>query len=140
MRYMATPLSIRLNDDALQRLFFRAQVAGLPPRTYAQQLIEEGMRIAEHPSVRFTSGPSGRRATLVGSGLDVSEVISMLRASGNDQAETAETLSISTVLVEASIAYYGAYAGEIDERIELNRIEGERGRAEYLAGMERLVG
>ena len=137
---MAAPLSLRLSDDALQRLYFEAKLEGIPPRTLAQRMIEEGMRMAAHPLIRFTSGPSGRRATLIGSGLDVWEVVSMVRSSGNDPAEAAETLALPVDLVEAGIAYYGAYPQEIDERIELNRFEAERGRAAYVAGLERLAG
>ena len=40
----------------------------LAPRTLAQRYVEEGLRMDEHPLVRFVDGPAGRRARLVGPG------------------------------------------------------------------------
>jgi uncharacterized protein (DUF433 family) len=137
---MATPLSLRFKEDTLQRLFFQAKLAGMPPRTLAQRMLEEGLRMAEHPEIRFTTGPAGRRATLRGCGLDVWEVIKLLPLNGNDPVELAAYLDIPESWVQACIAYYGAYQDEIDERLELERLEEERGLAAYQAGIERLTG
>ena len=137
---MAAPLSLRLSDDALQRLFFRARVEGVPPRTLAQRMLEEALRMAEHPEIRFTTGPAGRRATLRGCGLDVWEIIKILPHNGGSAAELAAYLEIPEHWVEAAIAYYGAFPEEIDERLELERLEEERGLAAYQAGLERLTG
>ena len=76
---MTTPLSIRFTPSLLARLrqhanaMTGASVAGL-----AQRLIDEGLRMADHPSVIFKDGPSGRRAALA-YGPDVWEVIKFLR-------------------------------------------------------------
>ncbi len=140
MRYMATPLSIRLNDEALQCLFFEAQLEGIPPRTLAQRLIDEGLRMQRHPRVGFMNGVTGRRAYLLGTGVDLWELIDVLKASGGDLAETMEYTGRSKADFDVAIAYYGAYPNEIDARIEANRIAGERGKAEYLAGLERAAG
>jgi len=137
---MSNPLSLRLQGDALQRLWFQAKLAGMPPRTLAQRMLEEGLRMAEHPEIRFSTGPAGRRATLRGCGLDVWEVIKLLPQNDNDPAELAAYLEVPETWVQACIAYYGAYQGEIDERLELERLEEERGLAAYQAGIERLTG
>lgn len=137
---MAAPLSLRLKEDTLQRLYFQAKLAGVPPRTLAQRMVEEGLRMAAHPEIRFTSGPAGRRATLRGCGLDVWEVVGVVRANDDDPAIAAEHLSIPKEWVEGAIGYYGAFADEIDERLELERLEEERGLAAYQAGIERLAG
>lgn len=137
---MAAPLSLRLKEDTLQRLYFQAKLAGMPPRTLAQRMLEEGLRMAEHPEIRFTTGPAGRRATLRGCGLDVWEVVQVLKANRNDVVEVAAYLEVPQHWIEAGVAYYGAYPEEIDERLELERLEGERGLAAYQAGVERLTG
>ena len=36
---MSNPLSLRLQGDALQRLWFQAKLAGMPPRTLAQRTL-----------------------------------------------------------------------------------------------------
>jgi uncharacterized protein (DUF433 family) len=74
----------------------------------------------EHPLVRFADGPSGRRARLVGTGSDVWEVIAAVKDNEGDLAATAEYLRMALGLVQAAVAYYGAFQAEIDERIEHN--------------------
>src|ERR1051326_7111403 len=64
MYYMSHPLSVRLNDATIARLGRHAQRAHLAPRTLAQRYVEEGLRMDEHPLIRFADGPAGRRARL----------------------------------------------------------------------------
>ena len=52
---------------------------GLTASSVAARLVDEGLRMEEHPGVIFRNGPMGRRATLVG-GPDVWEVIRALRS------------------------------------------------------------
>jgi uncharacterized protein (DUF433 family) len=131
---MSQPLSVRLNEATLTRLGSRARRAQLPPRTLAQRYVEEGLRMDEHPLIRFADGPGGRRARLVGTGKDVWEIIAVVRDSDGDPAEAARYLEIPLGLVQAAIAYYGAYTAEIDQLIELNEQETEEAHAAFLAG------
>lgn len=93
----------------------------------------------EHPLIRFADGPSGRRAALVGRGLDVWEVIGVVRDNDNDPEETAAYLEVPVGLVQAAIAYYGEYRDEIDAEIALNEAESERGYAAWKAGRQALA-
>ena len=138
MNYMTQPLSVRLSDATLRRLGARAQRAHLPPRTLAQRYVEEGLRMDEHPLVRFADGPAGRRARLLGTGKDVWEVIAVVRDNGGDAAESAGYLEIPLGLVQAAIAYYGAYTAEIDQLIEANEQEIAEVHDAYLAGQAAL--
>jgi uncharacterized protein (DUF433 family) len=88
----------------------------------------------EHPLVRFVDGPAGRRAHLLGTGLDVWEVVSVVRHNDGDAAAAADYLEIPLGLVQAAVGYYGAYAEEVDEWIDANSGEGDRARAAFLAG------
>ena len=73
---MTTPLSIRFTPSLLARLRQRARaMTGASAAGLAQRLIDEGLRMADHPGVIFKDGPSGRRAALA-YGPDVWEVIS----------------------------------------------------------------
>jgi uncharacterized protein (DUF433 family) len=131
---MSQPLSVRLNDATISRLGARARRAHLPPRTLAQRYVEEGLRMDEHPLIRFADGPAGRRARITGTGKDVHEIIAAVRDNGGDAAETARYLEIPLGLVQAAIAYYGAYTSEIDQQIEANEQEAAEAHAAYLAG------
>jgi uncharacterized protein (DUF433 family) len=134
MHYMSHPLSVRLNDATITRLGKHAQRAHLAPRTLAQRYVEEGLRMDEHPLIRFADGPAGRRARLTGTGKDVWEVIATVRDNDGDAAETARYLEVPLGLVQATITYYGAYTGEIDQWIDGNDQEAAEAHAAWMAG------
>jgi len=131
---MSHPLSVRLSDATIARLGRHAQRVHLAPRTLAQRYVEEGLRMDEHPLVRFAEGPAGRRARLVGTGKDVWEVIAAVRDNDADAAETARYLEMPLGLVQAAITYYGAYTDEIDQWVEANEQEAAEARAAWMAG------
>jgi len=130
--------TLRLAPGLRQRLSEWARRAGLPERTLAQRYVEEGLRHDAHPLIQFLDGPSGRRASLLGRGLDVWEVIATVRDNNGSIAEAADYLEIPAGLVEAAVTYYGEYRDEIDREIELNEAEYERGRAAAAAGEQAL--
>src|SRR3954449_3246002 len=109
---MARPVSIRLPLGTLERLDARATHTRIPPRTLAQRYVEEGLRMDEHPLVRFADGSAGRRAARLGTGLDVWEVIVVVRDNGGDARQAADYLEIPLGLVQAAIGYYGEYRAE----------------------------
>jgi hypothetical protein len=131
---MSHPLSVRLSEATIQRLSARARRVHLPPRTLAQRYVEEGLRMDEHPLVRFAEGPAGRRARLLGTGKDVWEVVATVRDNDGDVAEAARYLEMPLGLVQAAVAYYGAYPDEIDQWIDLNAQETAEAHAAYAAG------
>lgn len=134
IHYVNQPVSIRLSVTTVERLGARARRAQMPPRTLAQRYVEEGLRMDEHPLIRFADGPAGRRARLLGTGKDVWEVIAVVRDNDGDIAETARYLELPLGLVHAAVAYYGAFPTEIDEWIDLNQSEATEARAAWLAG------
>jgi sarcosine oxidase gamma subunit len=118
---MTTPLSIRFSPSLLTRLRRRANaMTGASAAGLAQRLIDEGLRMTDHPGVIFKDGPSGRRAALA-YGPDVWEVIKFLRevdergAAAIDAA--AEVFAVDTSRISTAISYYGDYADEIDVEI-----------------------
>jgi hypothetical protein len=135
----AVPISIRLPEQTIGRLADRADRTNMPSRTLAQRYVEEGLRMDEHPLIRFADGPAGRRARLVG-GPDVWEVIAVARDNGGDLAETAAYLELSLGLAQAAAAYYAAYPREVDERRERNRREADEAHRAFLAAGDALSG
>ena len=136
MHYMSHPLSVRLNDSTIARLGRHAQRMHLAPRTLAQRYVEEGLRMDEHPLIRFADGPAGRRARLTGTGKDVWEIIAAVRDNDGDAAETARYLEMPLGLVQAAISYYGAYRDEIDQWIEANEQQAAEAHAAWSAGQD----
>ena len=114
---MATPLSLRFKEDTLQRLYFQAKLAGVPPRTLAQRMVEEALRMTEHPLVDFTDNGAARRARVRGTGIEVWEMIDIVKAHDGDLAAAAESTDKPIGVVEAAVAYYGDYPDYIDDLV-----------------------
>jgi hypothetical protein len=136
--WVSDHFTLRFPPATTKRLHRRAKHSGAAPRTLAQRYVEEGIRHDDHPLVHFVDGASGRRAALIGTGLDVWEVVATLRDNSGDVAATAEYLDISVGLVEAVAGYYGEFRDEIDEEIALNQAESERGYASWQAAQQAL--
>ena len=102
---MSDHFTLRFRPGVSERLRVQARRTGHAPRTLAQRYVDEGLRREEHPLVRFAEGPSGRRAALVGSGLDVWEVIAAVRENDNEPERVAALLEIPVALVQAAVAY-----------------------------------
>jgi hypothetical protein len=97
------------------------QLHGSSTSTLAQRLIDEGLRMADHPGVIFKDGPSGRRAALA-FGPDIWEVITFLREvdergpAALDAA--AEVFAVDASRIAVAVSYYGDYRAEIDAEID----------------------
>lgn len=126
-------------SSTIERLGSRPQRFRMPMRTLAQRYVEEGLRMDEHPLVRFVDGPAGRRARLVGSGVDVWEAIATVRDNEGNVAQAAEYLRIPLGVVQAAVAYYGAYTDEIDELIADNERQAAEAHAAWRAGQAALA-
>jgi hypothetical protein len=123
------PFSIRMSSRTLARLDVGAQRRGEAKSRTAERLIDEGLRMEDHPGIVFRDGPTGRRAGLA-VGPDVWEVVKVLKEFGGDSdqavASTAECGNLSHAQVNVALRYYGDFPEEIDERIAFNREETER--------------
>lgn len=135
MHYMTTPLSIRFDPSVLDRLRRRAQATpGATPSGLTQQLVDEGLRMAEHPGIVFKDGPSGRRAA-VAFGPDVWEVVKVLREI-DERGPTAvvaaaEVLALAEAKIRTAMHYYSAYPEEIDAEISQADAESEAAEAAW---------
>lgn len=92
---------------------------GLPFSELATQLLREAVRMRRVPGVVFMDGPTGRRAVIAGTGLDVWEVVARFREVGGDYEQLKSSYEwLSEPQLRAAFEYYGLYPGEIDARIE----------------------
>jgi len=88
----------------------------------------------EFPQIYFRDGELGRRAALLGTRLDVWQVVETVRAHDNSVAETAAYLDLPTERLQAAVRYYAAHRDEVDE-FAARAIEAAD-RAEELARVE----
>ena len=83
----------------------------------------------EHPFIYFREGAAGRRPALLGTRLDVADVIEAIRASDNDVSEAADYLDVPLERVEACVRYYADYTDEVDGWIEHKELVAAREEA-----------
>jgi hypothetical protein len=127
---MTSPRSVRFDTEVLRRLdrYVRSH-PGTSMSSVTNLFVDEALRCEDHPGVMFRSGPTGRRAGLVG-GPDVWEVIDTLLTLSEHESgltddalvtATAEATGLPERKVRIAVGYYAEYRDEIDERIEGNR-------------------
>ena len=117
--------SFRLPPDMVKRLDLRAAMQGTTRTALAERYLEEGLRLVEHPGIRFADGPAGRRAAVAG-GPDVWEIVMVLKANAGDVDEVASLLNLHPSRVRIALRYYLEYTGEIDDWLAENEAVFER--------------
>jgi uncharacterized protein (DUF433 family) len=123
--------SFRLSARTLELLDARAAARDLSRNALAEQLLGEALRTDRHPLIRFRAGGSGRRrAALIGTRLDVHDVIATLRGEDGSVERAAEYLDVDVRSVRAALAYYADFADEVDQDVEAEAAlaREERGR------------
>lgn len=111
-------IAFRFDPITVRRLKQRAKQAHTAQTALAERYIEEGLRREEHPLVFFRESEAGRRATLLGTRLDVAQVITTIRENDDSIEKAADYLEIPIEQVEACVSYYADYRQEIDAWIE----------------------
>lgn len=131
-------LSLRPSSRTLARLRDRARLLGQKHTVLAERYVAEGVLMDEHPGIHFVDSVLGRRPAVLGTGLDVWQVIEVAKDNAGSPAETANYLEIDPHLVAIAIRYYGSNAEEIDDWIARAREINERDEASWRAGQAAL--
>ncbi len=133
---MATPVTkqsvaFRFDPITVARLKHRAQETHAPQTSLAERYIEDGLRHDEHPLIYFRDGAMGRRPALLGTRLDVAQIVTTIRQNGNSVEEAADYLEIPVEHIEACVGYYADYKDEIDAWIKRADAIAERERERW---------
>lgn len=126
-----TPISLRLPAATRQAVQTLARQRGQSMNSTLNRLIDEGVRQAKCPGIVFTDGPTGRRASIAGTSVDVWEVMRTLRScEGDETAMRALYPQLSHAQITAALRYARAYPDGIQERISLaDAVESEAMRS-----------
>jgi hypothetical protein len=101
---------------------------GMSASAAMAMLLDESLRMHEHPGIFFQDGPAGRRAKVM-DGPDVWEVIQLVKWTVADREfaavpdlihEVSEAFGMSERVLRIALDYYAAYPDEINARIEAN--------------------
>jgi uncharacterized protein (DUF433 family) len=128
-------VAFRFDPTTVARLKQRALETHAPQTALAERYIEEGLRHDEYPLIYFRDGETGRRPALLGTRLDVADVVTTIRQNDNSVEEAADYLEIPVEQVDACLSYYAEYREEIDAWIERVQAiaEREQRRAQTIA-------
>ena len=113
--HVAPARGIRISDELAQEISREAEAQGVSSSALATALLTEALKMRRTPGIVMADGPSGRRAVVAGSGLDVWEIIATWQASGHDERQLAEHYPwLTASQLRAALAYYERYPDEIN--------------------------
>jgi uncharacterized protein (DUF433 family) len=113
---------LRLPEDLERQIAREGRERGQSWTRAALDLLSEGVRMRRAPGILFADGPTGRRAVVAGTGLDVWEVIRTWQDVGRSLDETRANYPwLSETQLRAAIGYYELYPTEVDERVKRER-------------------
>lgn len=107
--------SFRLSARTIELLDAAAANGSQSRNALADRLLGEAVRVERHPLIQFHVGAAHRsQPRIVGTRLEVHQVVSTVRANAGDADEAAAYLAIDRRLVRAALDYYGEFADEVD--------------------------
>jgi uncharacterized protein (DUF433 family) len=114
------PFSIRLGQRANLLVSEEARRSGRSRSVVVEELAEEAAKTRLHPGIAFRGRP--RRAWVIGSGLDVWEIVELLDSyKGDVAALRADHPLIAERHVRVALAYAAQFSDEIAALLEENR-------------------
>src|SRR5437899_3155320 len=120
MSKKGSPLSIRLSPATEQLVSAEARRTKRSKSAVVEAFTEETGRTRRFPGIGFRGDDAGRRAWVIGSGLDVWEIVQMLEDFGSERRLLSET-HVTEKQVRLALAYRDDYPDEIAAAIEENR-------------------
>lgn len=118
------PSTIQLDEQTETWIEAEAKRTGQPKETIIADLIEETVRVRRFPGIAFRGRDHDRRAWLLGTGLDIWEVIESYKELGSLE-QLLEVSDIPESKVRLAIAYYDSYTEEIDREVAGNQLSQE---------------
>jgi uncharacterized protein (DUF433 family) len=113
------PFSIRLGAQANLLVADEVRRSGHSRSVVVEELAEEAAKARLHPGIAFRGRP--RRAWVIGSGLDVWEIVEMIRSyRGDEESLLANHPLLNVRRIRAAQAYAERFPEEIEALIEAN--------------------
>jgi uncharacterized protein (DUF433 family) len=113
--------SLRIQADIAKAIQESAESSGKDFSAVTNEFLAESVKLRRCPGILFADGPSGRRARIAGTGIDVWEVIATFRSVGKNLSRLRKSYHwLSEPQIRAAIGYHAAYPDEIDRQITRN--------------------
>jgi uncharacterized protein (DUF433 family) len=114
------PFSVRFTLSTDRTVEDEARRTRRSKSAVVEALTEEAVRTRRFPGIAFRGDDARRRPWVIGSGLDIWEIIQMLEDFASIQRLVKET-QLNERQVRLALAYRDAYPQEIAEAIDANR-------------------
>lgn len=115
--------SLRILEDIVKAIQELADTSGRDFSAVANELLAEAVKMRRCPGILFADGPSGRRARIAGSGLDIWEVIATYNSLDRDLDRLRGAYHwLTEPQLRAALGYYAAYPEQIERQIALNEV------------------
>jgi len=115
------PFSIRLSSPTDELVADEARRTRRSKSSIVEELTEESARMRRFPGIGFRDEYPRRRPWVLGTGLDVWELIDVLESYGSTGAVVDDFPLVTEPHVRLAAAYRDAYPEEINEAIAENR-------------------
>jgi len=113
--------SIRLPEEAVKEIEALASSTGKDFSGIARDLLVEAVKMRRCPGITFADGPTGRRAKIAGTGIDIWEFIATFKGVGEKYDKLKNAYHwLSDQQIRSALSYYALYPNEIDEKITRN--------------------
>jgi len=113
--------SIRLPKEAIKEIEALASGTGKDLSGIARDLLIEAVKMRRCPGVTFADGPTGRRARIAGTGIDIWEFVATFKGLGENYDKLKKTYHwLSDQQIRSALSYYALYPDDIEERITRN--------------------
>jgi len=119
-------VSLRVDPSTVDDLDRLARRRGVSRSELAGRYLAEGVRQDEFPQICFREGALGRRAALVGTRLDVWQVVVTVRNHDNSLEQAADYLGLLVERVRAAVQYAAAHRAEVEEVADRELAAAER--------------
>jgi uncharacterized protein (DUF433 family) len=115
----AAPFSMRLSDVTDRLVSEEAKRTRRTKGAVVEALAEEALRTRRFPGIAFRGSDWNRRPWVIGTALDVWEIVAASR-SYDTPGETAAAAELTEAQIRLALAYYAEFPDEIDATIAEN--------------------
>ena len=113
--------SIRLPEEAVKEIEALASGTDKDFSSIARDLLIEAVKMRRCPGITFADGPTGRRAKIAGTGIDIWEFIATFKGLGENFDKLRKSYHwLSDQQIRSALSYYALYPDEIEEKITRN--------------------
>lgn len=124
------PFSVRFPLATDEAVAEEARRTGRSKGAVVAEFTEETLRTRRFPGIAFRGDPPHRAAWVVGTGLDVWEMVQMLEDFGSAE-RLMEEFDLTDGQVRLALAYRDRYPDEIDTAVAENRLSVEEWRERF---------